>query len=269
MPIMYDHTDKAGNRGDVWKHFLLLTVLDYLLDGKDLEERPFRYTETHAGRDRYVLSRSGEWETGIGALVPRKGPLSGHPYFRYCGPDVSAGSTYYGSWLRVITHLLARKRPASLTLCDSAAPVANAVREYTRKGPRGIAINFYREDGFVRIPRMEDCDLLLMDPPYHPHVSRDLERLAKAVTAARQQASALLIWYPLQADMDAELPVNHTGLPGYRIVWGGQNQGLQGCGMLAGGTAVPALENAAASLETLATLLRGEYGVSRPGALIS
>ncbi len=266
--IIYDHTDKAGNRGDVWKHFLLLTVLDYLLDGKNPGEKPFRYMETHAGRDKYVLPRSGEWETGIGAVAPCMETLSGHPYFRYHGPGVTAGSTYSGSWLRVITHLLARNRPASLTLCDIAAPVASAVREYTRKSPRGITVNFYREDGFAHITRMDECNLLLMDPPYHPHASRDLERLAKAVPAARQYAAAFLIWYPLRADMDAGPAVNRTGLPGHRIVWGGRTPGLQGCGMLAGGAAVPALENAAPSLESLASLLGSEYGVSRPGALI-
>ena len=40
--MMYDHSSKAGNKGDVWKHFALVTVVDRLPSSDT-----FRYVDTH------------------------------------------------------------------------------------------------------------------------------------------------------------------------------------------------------------------------------
>ena len=50
MTIEYNHTTKAGNAGDVWKHFILLTVADSLADTGQ-----FTYVETHSGIGKHYL----------------------------------------------------------------------------------------------------------------------------------------------------------------------------------------------------------------------
>src|SRR4051794_32128615 len=57
----YNHSRKAGNQGDVWKHFLLLSALAETL-------RPgakYLYRESHAGASAHILPERGEWRRGI------------------------------------------------------------------------------------------------------------------------------------------------------------------------------------------------------------
>ena len=52
----YDHRTHAGNAGDVWKHFILAEVADYLLSKRKI----LTYIESHVGYPRYNLCSSGE-----------------------------------------------------------------------------------------------------------------------------------------------------------------------------------------------------------------
>ena len=62
--MSYDHSRKAGNKGDVWKHFTLVTVVDRL-GVKD----SFRYVDVHSGAPSYELGQTGEWTRGIAAVL--------------------------------------------------------------------------------------------------------------------------------------------------------------------------------------------------------
>ncbi len=72
----YDHARKAGNRGDVWKHFTLVSVIDSL----DVPER-FRYVDLHSGAPIHDLRPGGEWKSGIGTILTECRALTRHGYF--------------------------------------------------------------------------------------------------------------------------------------------------------------------------------------------
>ena len=60
--VSYDHAKKVGNKGDVWKHFILLTVLRQLIEERENRSDRFRYFESHAGQGVYHLKQQGEWK---------------------------------------------------------------------------------------------------------------------------------------------------------------------------------------------------------------
>jgi 23S rRNA (adenine2030-N6)-methyltransferase len=69
-PKGYNHGDKAGNAGDVWKHFILLAVIEAMLKNprRSRKSPPFVYVDTHAATGIYSLRPSGPWQRGVGAI---------------------------------------------------------------------------------------------------------------------------------------------------------------------------------------------------------
>ena len=66
----YRHAYHAGNFADVFKHIVLMRVIEYL-KGKD---KAFRVIDTHAGPGLYDLAgeeagKTGEWREGIARLI--------------------------------------------------------------------------------------------------------------------------------------------------------------------------------------------------------
>ena len=65
----YRHLFHAGNFADVFKHLLLLA----LLESMNRKDKPWCYLDTHAGAGAYNLAsndagRTGEWREGVGRL---------------------------------------------------------------------------------------------------------------------------------------------------------------------------------------------------------
>ncbi|HXH71670.1 MAG TPA: 23S rRNA (adenine(2030)-N(6))-methyltransferase RlmJ, partial [Mariprofundaceae bacterium] len=66
----YRHSYHAGNFADVFKHILLVMLIEAL----KLKEKPFAVLDTHAGAGVYDLNdetaqKTGEWVNGIGRLL--------------------------------------------------------------------------------------------------------------------------------------------------------------------------------------------------------
>src|ERR1700733_7129628 len=118
--MVYDHASKVGNRGDVWKHFALLTAVASLQRRKS--ER-ILYRESHSGRAEYVLPDKGAWREGIGRLLPTCELLANHPYFAQFGAPLRPGDTYPGSWLQVGKILSNRYARFSTELHDTSPDV--------------------------------------------------------------------------------------------------------------------------------------------------
>ena len=53
--MAYDHARKAGNRGDVWKHAVLVALTDAITT----DSSSFRYVESHAGAPLHDLKPGG------------------------------------------------------------------------------------------------------------------------------------------------------------------------------------------------------------------
>src|SRR5660397_108841 len=73
LMLSYRHAFHAGNHADVLKHFVLVQLIQYLLQ----KETPLQFIDTHAGAGLYALDqgyalKSGESESGISRLWTRK-----------------------------------------------------------------------------------------------------------------------------------------------------------------------------------------------------
>jgi 23S rRNA (adenine2030-N6)-methyltransferase len=66
--VNYRHRFHAGNVADVFKHWVLVQVLDTLR----AKDTPFCVIDTHAGSGLYRLKSPGEFEHGIGRLWPAR-----------------------------------------------------------------------------------------------------------------------------------------------------------------------------------------------------
>jgi 23S rRNA (adenine2030-N6)-methyltransferase len=159
----YRHAFHAGNQGDCLKHALLV----WLLTALRTKEKPFFVLDTHAGAGRYDLSgpeasRTGEWRTGIGRLLPNP-PEALADYVRL-HPEAHA-----------------------------------ALRAAFARDP---AVAVHRRDGWEALrgllPPAQRRGLVLIDPPYERE--DEMERLVDglALAAARFPGGVLAAWYPIK-----------------------------------------------------------------------
>ncbi len=259
--MAYDHARKAGNLADVWKHFTLLTVLADLVIEADTAAHPFTYLDSHCGEGRYPLAPDGEWREGIGRVLPVPKCLAGHPYFAAVGDDVATGTAYRGSWRLVADYLGRRGCPTRLFLYDTDLEVARRLGAVDDV-PGGLSVRFTHADGYQAVVHSGGWQLVLIDPPYHPDLDRELERVATASQSLAHRQIPFLIWYPV---VDAP----GSGRPGpgvgYELLWGPGSKpwqrGLIGCGMLAGGRAIRSLAAHADAFTTLAAHVGAELGI--------
>jgi 23S rRNA (adenine2030-N6)-methyltransferase len=197
----YRHAFHAGNFADVFKHALLLALLD-VLAGKD---KPLCYTETHAGGGSYRLDdeqsrKTGEWRDGIGRLFAM--PSVPEPLQRYldaigaCNPD-GALRIYPGSPLLAAHALRARDR---LVLCELQPEEAKTLRVLFRNDAR---VHVHARDGYpamkALLPPPERRGLVLIDPPFEQQAGefRAIETALKEVHA-RWPTGVYAVWYPIK-----------------------------------------------------------------------
>jgi 23S rRNA (adenine2030-N6)-methyltransferase len=154
--VTYDHRYHVGNRADVWKHVALLAVL------ASLKQVAVAYTETHAGRGRYLPHPNGEWTVGVGALL---------------GGDTGNGA---------VDRYLARVRRTVPTLPGSPALAAGSLgrrdtlllHEASPESAADLAATFAQDgrarviagDGWSMAVRRPGAagprNVILIDPPY-------------------------------------------------------------------------------------------------------
>jgi len=186
--MAYDHSIHAGNAGDVWKHFLLAEVANYLIsrDGR------LTYAESHVGRPEYFLGSPGEWEEGVGRLWQNPGFLKfkEFPYFQILAEMNPSSMEVYPGSVRVILKL-AEKTGAPLVgeLWDISPAVASSWISLPR-------MNFHRGDGFGEIRpflKRTEPGLLLIDPPYVD--PRDSNKARDLIHIAEKAGWVTLWWY--------------------------------------------------------------------------
>ncbi len=241
----YRHAFHAGNAVDVFKHAVLIGLLEALIR----KPAPFAYLETHAGCGCYDLDgaearRSGEAEQGIQALF-RAGPGPGALLVRLLdivGSVQPAGSApgrvhrYPGSPLIAAT--LARSQDrlilAELHPDDHRALHAHLCAD------RRVAV--HHMDGYqllkAFLPPPAKRGLVLIDPPYER--ADEFECLHEALESAlRRWANGIYaVWYPVKADAQATAFLRRLERSGLRrimrveCVFDPSGPGLQGSGMV-------------------------------------
>lgn len=199
----YRHTFHAGNFADVFKHVVLVALIE-MLTRKD---KPLFFLDTHAGRGRYDLAsreaqRSGEADAGIrrlaaaGAVAPAVDRYL--DLVRACDAANAKRIRYYPGSPRLAAMLL---RPGDrLALCEIERREAAVLRQEF-SGDRRVAVHL--RDGYealrALLPPPERRGLVLIDPPYESQ-ERDLSLVADSLAAAQRHwpEGVYAAWYPIK-----------------------------------------------------------------------
>ncbi|WP_169577654.1 23S rRNA (adenine(2030)-N(6))-methyltransferase RlmJ [Sinimarinibacterium sp. CAU 1509] len=201
----YQHQFHAGNFADVFKHVVLLAVVDAL----NRKPGPWCYFDTHAGAGDYDLrsdaaQRTDEAASGVARLWTR--PADTPLLQRYLdllhqyNPDGSLRH-YPGSPRWVAECARADDR---LVLCERQPAIATVLRQNFR-GDRRVAV--HQRDGYEApglLPPREKRGMVLIDPPFErPDEFRAVSELLRQA-AARFAHGVYLVWYPLKNRHAAE-----------------------------------------------------------------
>ncbi len=198
----YRHAFHAGNFADVFKHAILLALLDALT----AKDKPLCCFDTHAGRGRYALgdgdaAKTGEWRDGIGRLFGS--PDLPAPLRRYVdaitafNPDGTL-RIYPGSPLLAAQALRPDDR---LVLCETQPDEATALRALFRDDRR---VHVHVRDGYAALnallPPPEKRGLVLIDPPFEAQEG-EFTAIETALTQAhtRWPNGVYAVWYPIKA----------------------------------------------------------------------
>lgn len=212
----YRHRYHAGNVADVFKHVVLLRLLEALR----AKDAPFCVIDTHAGSGLYRLTAPGEYEQGIGRLWPerRHWPLLEAYFSLLAHYNRERLAAYPGSPLLIAQRLRARDRAVFIERHpEEAAALADNLR-----GRRAIAI--HEADGFAMlkamIPPRENRGLVFMDPPYEQ--PREFVQAADTLRDAlrRWRNGIYMLWYPIKQRAPVErlhAAIRSLGAPAYAM----------------------------------------------------
>ena len=200
----YHHAFHAGNFADVFKHAILLGLIDTL----KAKPTAFCYIDTHAGAGRYDLRheearKTGEFIDGVQRLlIAAKLPSTLRPYFdllRAANASDEHGHLhlYPGSPLIASLALRADDR---IVLCETQPAEAAALKNLFAGDER---VGVHQRDGYLAlsalVPPRERRGLVLIDPPFEAQEAefRAIESaLDKALT--RWPTGIQAIWYPIK-----------------------------------------------------------------------
>lgn len=192
----YRHAYHAGNFADVFKHCLLIELLE-ALRGK---AKPFAYIDTHAGAGRYDLQgaaarRTGEWREGVARVLAAEAPPA--TVSRYRDLLLAAGAPRWYPGSPVLAAALLRDTDRAI-LCEGHPEEAAALRALYR---RSSSVAVHGRDGYEALrgllPPTERRGLVLVDPPFE--VRGEFENLIEALRTAhaRWPTGIFAFWYPV------------------------------------------------------------------------
>ena len=193
----YRHAFHAGNFADVFKHCVLVGLLEAL----QAKPTPFCYVDTHAGRGRYDLAgseavKTGEADAGIARLhgaADLPPLLSAYLHL----VDAEGADTYPGSPLLAARLLRAHD---SAHLCETQDDEVAALRALLRGDPR---MHVHHRDGYAALkgllPPREKRGLVLIDPPFEAQEAEFRSiRDALQVALERWPTGVYAVWYPIK-----------------------------------------------------------------------
>ena len=198
----YRHAFHAGNFADVFKH----TILIGLLESLKAKQTPFHYMDTHAGRGHYFLDsseavRTGEAANGIQRLLATtRMPALLHVYVNLVR-SLSIGHEefveYPGS--PRLASLLLRDIDRG-TLCELHGEDCAALKSLFR-GDTRFAV--HERDGYAAmtalLPPRERRGLVLIDPPFEAQED-EFRHIEKALAEAQRRwpTGMYAVWYPIK-----------------------------------------------------------------------
>lgn len=200
----YRHAFHAGNFADVFKHAILVALLEAL----KAKQTPLCYFDTHAGAGRYDLlgaqaRKTREHEAGVQRLLgAARLPAQLHIYLNLVralntGSSAKELAIYPGSPL--IASLLLRETDRAV-LCEMQAEEAQRLKLLFAADAR---IHVHQRDGYAALaallPPAERRGLVLIDPPFEAQEAEfDAIQDALALALARWPTGMYAIWYPIK-----------------------------------------------------------------------
>lgn len=197
----YRHAFHAGNFADVFKH----TILVGLVDALKTKPGAFCVLDTHAGRGSYDLSseeaqRTGEFREGVARLM--FGDIQPPLLQRYIDEvrrcdDSTPLKRYPGSPLLV--SLMLREQDRGV-FCELQPEEAAALKQALRGDARSAA---HQRDGYAAmkafLPPPERRGLVLIDPPFEAQ-DGEFRIIESALDTALQRwpTGLYAIWYPIK-----------------------------------------------------------------------
>ena len=265
--MTYDHAKKAGNQGDIWKHFVLVTLADKMPGNSDT----IHYIECHAGAPIHNLKDPGEWQNGIGKVI--KGATHNGPYVdaaRNWFPE-----QYPASWVFVAGRLARRFKNVRVTLFDTSEDVAAHYQPdidvSTLRLPDSVRVKFRQENGYDAA-RREAADLVFLDPPFS--ATEDWRLLEDACQNLVSRNIVFVAWYPLFQDTDStclQKLSDSTKSSAWEVVWENrpsEKKGLKGCGMLMSNDLASLLQDNKDELITIAKCMGSEMFICQPSGVL-
>lgn len=199
----YRHAFHAGNFADVFKHVILLGLLDALR----AKTSPFCCFDTHAGRGMYDLQgeaaqRTGEYRAGVARILAAPSlPMALANYaerIRSFGlADDGTLARYPGSPLLACEALRVDDRAILCELQDEEAAALRAALH----GNARCAI--HHRDGYAALkallPPAQKRGLVLIDPPFEAQ-GAEFAAIGQALepALARWPNAIYAIWYPIK-----------------------------------------------------------------------
>jgi 23S rRNA (adenine2030-N6)-methyltransferase len=212
----YRHQFHAGNFADVFKHVVLVRLLEAL----KRKEKGFAYLETHAGAGRYDLratpsQTTAEYRDGIARLWNRALDADLEPYLLGVRALNDGVELRYYPGSPLIARLLLREqdRMRIAELADDDCAQLRAVFAHDRR------VTVRCGDGYAALrqwlPPPERRGLVLIDPAYEQSGEWDqiLDVLVDSV--ARWAGGVYAVWYPLKAGGSVaqfKTKLRHSGL---------------------------------------------------------
>jgi 23S rRNA (adenine2030-N6)-methyltransferase len=198
----YRHAFHAGNFADVFKH----TVLIGLIESLKLKPAPLCYLDTHAGRGGYDLrgpesGQTREHAEGVQrVLAAATRPAAIERYvnlLRSFNDDAASVAHYPGSPL--IASWLLRADDRAI-LCELHPEEAVALRRVLQGDAR---CSVHQRDGYealkALLPPAQKRGLVLIDPPFEAQGDEFLAiQDALRDTLARWPNAVIAVWYPIK-----------------------------------------------------------------------
>lgn len=218
----YRHRYHAGNFTEVFKHCVLMLVIQYL----QKKDSPICYIDTHAGEGVYDLrspeaEKTGESRSGIQRALD------------FCGSHPACMSAYLHALTAHRTNDRLGHYPGSPSLIypllrENDRMILN---EYHPEVSDHLKQNFYRKPGVsihqrdayeflpAILPPLESRGVVLIDPPFEKIEENQNIKMALEKALQRWPRGVYMIWYPITGarTWDPKTVVRHNGLKKYLI----------------------------------------------------
>jgi len=194
----YRHSYHAGNHAEVFKHSVLVLLIEHLLK----KSRPFMVLDTHAGPGMYDLGsaeaqKTGEAVEGIGRVFGKSIPTA-EPYLKIVREFNQGSALRYYPGSPGIVQVLLRDQDR-LIACELRDDDAAILRSNFKNDRR---VSVHHRDGYEAmlafVPPRERRGLVFIDPPFE--APDEFNRLGEALTSAVQKwpTGIFAVWYPIK-----------------------------------------------------------------------